>query len=437
MPTVSDILTKDEFSTQMPATVQGTIAVAVSGGADSLCLALLLKEWIKSPDDIVALTVDHKLRPDSTTEAQQVGQWMKHHGISHHILTVEWEGAQPTARIQEQARKKRYNLLRNWCHKNNITVLATAHHLDDQVETFLMRLEAGSGLDGLTVMRTTSMQEDLTILRPLLTFPKDRLIQTLRERFHQEWAEDPTNTTQKYARGRLRNVLEAIENKRNIAEMINLTVNKLQHSLDCLEDLTNNALEDIAQFHPLAYITVKQEKLNALHPEIQRRLLRKVMSSLTQTKYPIRHRSLEQLIENLRNDETTVTCGGCVFSKKADQLYVVREMKNLPNPVALSDNERISWDRRFELEVQDLPKTQVFTIAPLGKRHVPWKTIKKNFPDIPCEVVMPSLPAIFSKDGLVAFPHAHYFSGNLIQPCNIVQWRLNISATFDQLVLAL
>ena len=127
-----------------------TIAVAVSGGADSLALTFLLKEWCAdNATHLVALTVDHRLRQDSTQEAQALHTLLTSHGIDHHILT--WDGSKPTAALQEKARLKRYELLESWCQKHNVPYLFLGHHTGDQSETYCMRLRRHSGLLGLAL----------------------------------------------------------------------------------------------------------------------------------------------------------------------------------------------------------------------------------------------------------------------------------------------
>src|SRR5579863_2293243 len=127
------------------------LAVAVSGGADSLALALLASVWAKARRGrVVALTVDHRLRRESTGEARQVGRWLRRLGIAHEILT--WKGPYPQGDVQAAARAARYALLEAWCHTAHCLHLLTAHHREDQVETFWLRLARGSGLDGLAAM---------------------------------------------------------------------------------------------------------------------------------------------------------------------------------------------------------------------------------------------------------------------------------------------
>lgn len=182
------------------------IAVAVSGGADSMALLYLLARWARAQKQTIkihAVTVDHGLRPESKREAQQVAAWVKNWpGVTHHILT--WCGVKPKTKISETARAKRYELLQKFCTQHAIKYLFVAHHLDDQAETILMRLAAGSGVDGLAGMRPVEVRgDDIVILRPLLAVPHERLCATLRAA-GQEWADDPTNINQNYVRPRLR-----------------------------------------------------------------------------------------------------------------------------------------------------------------------------------------------------------------------------------------
>src|SRR4051812_29251127 len=126
------------------------IGVAVSGGPDSLALLLLAAR--ARPGLVEAATVDHALRPESAGEAAFVAELCGRLAVPHEILTVEWEEKPETA-IQERARIARYRLLGRWAKERGLTALATAHHLDDQAETFLMRLARGAGVKGLAGMR--------------------------------------------------------------------------------------------------------------------------------------------------------------------------------------------------------------------------------------------------------------------------------------------
>lgn len=183
---------------QCPIAKGEPIAVAVSGGADSMALALLAQAWTQSSGRILrTITVDHRLRVDSGTEAVQVGAWLAARGIAHDVLA--WTGDKPTSGVQEAARAARYRLIADWARANGIGHVLVAHHLDDQAETILMRLARGSGITGLAGMRSVTARHGIRICRPLLNVPKARLLATLRVA-GQDWIEDPSNQSAKFAR---------------------------------------------------------------------------------------------------------------------------------------------------------------------------------------------------------------------------------------------
>ncbi len=210
------------------------VAVGVSGGADSLALVLQAAEELAVfGRKVVALTVDHGLRPTSRLEAEYVAGLMQKYGIEHHILT--WTGKKPTTGIEEAARQARYTLIAEWCSQNNVHVLLTAHHAKDQAETFLMRLQRGSGLEGLCGIREYSVREGLVILRPLLAVNPENLRDYLRQRAI-VWVEDESNRDTTFLRGKIRQYLpELTENIGINIEKICNAVHNLQSAEDYIE----------------------------------------------------------------------------------------------------------------------------------------------------------------------------------------------------------
>ena len=206
-------MTEIDFDRLMAVAINGDsvnqIAVAVSGGADSMALCLLAGQWARSNGIILkAVTVDHGLRPDSAEEARSVGRWLTNYGIDHQILT--WMDEKPETGIQAAARKARYRLMADWCESNGIQHLLVAHHLEDQVETFLMRLARGSGIDGLACMTSSTPLQAINLLRPLLTVPKSELTDFLNGQ-NQDWIEDPSNQNPAYARTQIRGLAADLE----------------------------------------------------------------------------------------------------------------------------------------------------------------------------------------------------------------------------------
>ncbi len=178
------------------------LAVAVSGGRDSLALALLAQDWATGRGgQVVGLIVDHGLRPESAAEAAVTLDVLARHGIDGAILT--WSGAKPQAGVQEAARSARYRLLRDECRRRGIIHLLLAHHADDQAETVAMRAVRRSGPAGLAGMAAQIEHPEVRLLRPLLSVPRAWLTATLRARSVQ-WVDDPSNSDPRFERARMR-----------------------------------------------------------------------------------------------------------------------------------------------------------------------------------------------------------------------------------------
>lgn len=178
------------------------LGIAVSGGPDSL--ALLLLAAAARPGDVEAVTVDHRLRAESAKEAQSVAAVCKKLGVPHSILTAEWKKKPETA-IQERARIERYRLLSRWVAERDLSALLSAHHLDDQAETLLMRLNRGSGVRGLAGMRiaTPIPGGKARLLRPLLPWRRSELEEVCKAAGLTP-AADPSNSDDQFERVRIR-----------------------------------------------------------------------------------------------------------------------------------------------------------------------------------------------------------------------------------------
>jgi tRNA(Ile)-lysidine synthase len=178
------------------------LAVAVSGGRDSLALALLSHDWATVRGGrIVALIVDHGLRPESAAEARATRDRLAALGIAAEILL--WLGSKPRSGLQETARRARYELLLQACRRHGILHLLTAHHADDQGETIRMRAARDSGPDGLAGIAALVERREARLLRPLLEVPRARLTATLQAR-NVAWIDDPSNDDLRFERARLR-----------------------------------------------------------------------------------------------------------------------------------------------------------------------------------------------------------------------------------------
>ena len=185
-----------------PFEARPELAVAVSGGRDSLCLALLADQWVRERDGrAIAFIVDHGLRAEAAREARTTCELLAGQGIESHVL--QWMGSKPATGVQQAAREARYRLLRDACRQRGILHLLVAHQADDQAETVAMRAVRRSGADGLAGMAALLEWPDVRLLRPLLGVPRSRLSATLRA-LDIAWIDDPSNVDPRFERARLR-----------------------------------------------------------------------------------------------------------------------------------------------------------------------------------------------------------------------------------------
>ena len=217
-----------EFSSSL--NTKENLAVAVSGGPDSLALAYLAKCYsIKNKIIVKFFLVDHKLRSESTKEATSVKKILQKIDITCRVLS--WKGKKPIRNIQSLAREARYSLLAKECKKNNIKHLLLGHHSNDLFENFLIRVVRGSGLNGLVSFNKSVKykNEDLNILRPLLNLKKNDLINISKIVF-KFFIKDPSNTNKDYKRTRIRKLLYSLEKEGLDLKKLELTINNLKDS---------------------------------------------------------------------------------------------------------------------------------------------------------------------------------------------------------------
>ena len=218
----------NEFSSSLKA--KGNLAVAVSGGPDSLALAYLTKCYsLKNKIKVRYYIVNHKLRKEASPEAELVKKVLKKFDIQCTILN--WNGKKPSKNIQATARDKRYSLLADECKKNDIKYLLLGHHLNDLFENFLIRLVRGSGLNGLISFGKNVKYRDqnLDIIRPLLNLPKKDLLYISNEVFS-FFVRDPSNINKDYKRTRIRNLLHSLQKEGLDEKKLKLTINNLKDS---------------------------------------------------------------------------------------------------------------------------------------------------------------------------------------------------------------
>lgn len=409
-------LTSETFAACMarlgPFEARPRLAVAVSGGADSLALALLAAQWAGTQGGAaVAVTVDHRLRPGSTAEAAQVGAWLARHGIRHHILS--WVGDKPAADLQAAARRARYDLLGEFCRAAGILHLLLAHHREDQAETLLLRLGRGSGVDGLSAMAASLPTRWGRVLRPVLEVAPQALRATLRLR-GQDWIEDPSNTNAGFARVRLRRLAPLLAAEGLAAGRLAATAGRLARARAALEQAVAEAACRFVELHPAGFARCEASAFARLADEIGLRLLSRLLLVVGGGAYGPRLERLERLHAELRGGVSGArTLAGCrlVPSRGGAELLICREPARLAPPLALVAGTAMVWDGRFRVEVAADAPPGLF-LGALGGAG--WRGLRQQTaPPIQLPAcVRPTLPVLFGEDGISAVPHLGYNRGD-------------------------
>jgi tRNA(Ile)-lysidine synthase len=311
------------------------VVLAVSGGPDSTALLLLAARWrraLRKGPKLLAVTIDHGLRPQSAAEARQVEALAARLGVAHR--TLRWRGAKPATALQDAARNARYRLLERAARSVGADCVVTAHTLDDQAETVLLRITRGSGLAGLAAMARVSPlptgAPGITLVRPLLDVPKLRLIATL-ERAKIDFADDPSNRDPHFARARLRQLMPTLAREGLDARRLALLGRRMRRA-----DAAVEAAVEAAQvaFSPKAWrgrIDFPAEGFFALPSEVALRLLGRAVEHAGRR--PVRLGKLEALFEALASSHSACsnetsrlrrTLGEALVTLTARRLTIVR-----------------------------------------------------------------------------------------------------------------
>lgn len=281
---------------------QGVIAVAVSGGSDSLALMHLLAGFAKARrrKAPVVLTVDHGLRKTSASDARRVTQWAKKLGLKTQLLS--WRGKKPKSGVEAAAREARFRLMGAWLVKNRIATLFVGHTQDDQAETFLLRLMRGSGLDGLSGMAPLAPWpvegfETLAVSRPLLGFTREELRAHL-SALGQDWLDDPMNEDDAFDRVKIRKARAALADAGLTTPRIAAAAGHLARARAALEVVTQAVLARAARPYDGGF-ALDAAALTAAPREVGLRALAALLQAASGQVYRPRFESLERLFDRL------------------------------------------------------------------------------------------------------------------------------------------
>ncbi|WP_424983728.1 tRNA lysidine(34) synthetase TilS [Maritalea sp. S77] len=328
-------------------------ALAVSGGPDSMALLHLAALFAKGQEqeiELTVLTVDHGLRAAAADEAKMVEQAAKALGLDCHVLRPT--DFDPQSRIQQSAREVRYQLMQQKMQELGLSQLFTAHHLDDQAETFFMRLARGSGLTGLGAMGRNSVGFGLDIVRPLLDLPKSDLVGFAQIEGIQ-YVQDPSNNDEKFERVRWRQALNGLQRIGLQAKNIALSARRLRRAEAALSRIAETAYGERFFIDPFGCVLFDHAVLVAEPAEISIRLLARALDDAGGASPAPEFAKIEALYDVLSMGKLHLrgqTLGGCGIRGHGDLIQVFREVGRLDDQtVTLSPGEELNWDQRFRI----------------------------------------------------------------------------------------
>jgi tRNA(Ile)-lysidine synthase len=297
--------------------------VAVSGGPDSLALTALSKIYLnEKKNKVFFVIIDHGIRLNSSKEAKAVAFLLKKKKINLIILKNK---EKINKNIQSQARDVRYKLLLNFCNKNKIKFILTGHHRDDQIETFLIRLSRGSGIQGLSSMKKVSvLNNKIKLIRPLLGETKKELSILAKQYFGKAF-KDPSNNNQKFLRTKIRGLIKQFEKSGIKQESIISSINNLGITRDTLNAYISKVEKNCVTKKKKALV-INLKDFSEEKDEIQLKIFSNCFKNISKNYYPPRAKKIINLLNKLKsNIKLKATLGGCVILKKHNNIVIYKE----------------------------------------------------------------------------------------------------------------
>jgi len=315
LPAASDTKTPKELK----------LAIALSGGSDSLALAHLARKNISSQHPLTALTVDHRLRPESAKESATVNRWMTERGIAHD--TLNWQHEELTGNLQAEARKARYQLLTDWCKTNDVSILLLGHTLDDQAETIALMRERGASSVGLAGMSAKRAVNEITCIRPLLGHSRQELQDWLRSQ-NIEWLSDPSNNNTDFSRIRIRQHLA--KNPAEKTELLELGKKMAQERI-AIERLHAAFVDTAVSIqHKSDSLRVSLKEFLALERSQAAYTLGQLLCFVGGKDYPARYAKRQHAVEQIhhsfaQDNPSPFTLGLCQLKVTNEKLLITPE----------------------------------------------------------------------------------------------------------------
>lgn len=335
----------------------GRLGVAVSGGGDSVALAVLLRE--ARPDrEVVLLTVDHGLRPGAAADCDFVERLGARLGVPVERLEVR---SAPHGSLQAWAREERYALFADAAEALGLSAVLTGHTLDDQAETLLLRLARGSGVRGLGAMRARTRRGALLVLRPLLGIGREALRDALRARGI-DWREDPSNTDARYDRVQMRALAPELAAVGLTAARLAAAARHLARASEAIDAAADGFMRAAMRVDAAGAVRLARAPWEATPDEVRLRVLATAVQVAGGASYPPRFDVLERADARARSGEPSSLGRACLAVEGAD-LVLWREDRALL-PLVLGPGDRGVWDGRYRVTAAaDAPELVVHALG--------------------------------------------------------------------------
>lgn len=334
------------------------LVLAVSGGGDSLALLLMLKEYLDrraAAPRLLAVTVDHQLRPESADEARMVAEVCAARGIGHR--TMRWAGGKPASGLPAAARAARLRLLAEAAGDAGADTVLTGHTLDDQVETVRMRRARGAGRGEAGIAPASLYEGRIWFVRPLLGMRREALRDYLR-RAGAAWIDDPTNEDVRFERTRTRKVLDETE-----IEALARRAGKAAAAREALGMRAAALIEREVVSVTAGLFRLSETFFAGEDREAGIYALRILLAAAGgREQLPDAERAA-RLFARLRSGEGRATLSRAVIDKRPGGTYLRREARGLPMSSAAVAGAL--WDGRYRFE-KDAPEK--LTVAPFGRK---------------------------------------------------------------------
>lgn len=292
------------------------LAVAVSGGVDSVCL---LHWLVEMGADIVCLHVNHGLRDNADVETQYVRDLCAKLNVP--VKIFYWTGDKPDSGLEAAARTARYKMMTDFCAENGIEYLLTAHQADDQIETFLMNLGRGSGVFGLAAMQAVSTRDGIKIVRPLLNVSRDQLREYCDARGIKYFA-DEMNNDARYTRVRIRQNRHVLRDVLGISDdRILLAIENLNRARDAIANDIDKLVADVMGD---GYAMFSDSFLFDLMPDIRLKFIGTLIQKIGGDDYQPRLNSLQTALDKLHGN-CKFTLGHCTIRRLGARILIVPE----------------------------------------------------------------------------------------------------------------